>query len=137
MVDALQKAKAQLVTKVSVSKKELKDYIASNELDKLDTNKYLTSTADSFKEALKNAQTLIEQEDATKEQLDEALKQLQDARTQLVLKATDDEVNALKALMDQYQEKDYTASSWKKFEKVYNDVKAALENENTSADVQA
>jgi hyaluronoglucosaminidase len=137
MVDALQKAKAQLVTKVSVSKKELKDYIASNELDKLDTNKYLTSTADSFKEALKNAQTLIEQEDATKEQLDEALKQLQDARTQLVLKATDDEVNALKALMDQYQEKDYTASSWKEFEKVYNDVKAALENENTSDDVQA
>ena len=59
MVDALQKAKAQLVTKVSVSKKELKDYIASNELDKLDTNKYLTSTADSFKEALKNAQTLM------------------------------------------------------------------------------
>ena len=90
-----------------------------------------------FKEALKNAQTLIEKEDATKEQLDEALKQLQDARTQLVLKATDDEVNALKALMDQYQEKDYTASSWKKFEKVYNDVKAALENENTSDDVQA
>ena len=76
-------------------------------------------------------------EDATKEQLDEALKQLQDARTQLVLKATDDEVNALKALMDQYQEKDYTVSSWKEFEKVYNDVKAALENENTSADVQA
>ena len=137
MVEALQKAKAQLVTKVSVSKKELKDYIASNELDKLDTNKYLTSTADSFKEALKNAQTLIEQEDATKEQLDEALKQLQDARTQLVLKATDDEVNALKALMDQYQEKEYTASSWKEFEKVYNVVKAALENENTSDDVQA
>ena len=69
--------------------------------------------------------------------IDEALKQLQDARTQLVLKATDDEVNALKALMDQYQEKDYTASSWKKFEKVYNDVKAALKNENTSDDVQA
>ena len=66
-----------------------------------------------------------------------ALKQLQDARTQLVLKATDDEVNALKALMDQYQEKDYTVSSWKEFEKVYNDVKAALENENTSDDVQA
>ena len=137
MVDALQKAKAQLVTKVSVSKKELKDYIASNELDKLDTNKYLTFTADSFKKALKNAQTLIEQEDATKEQLDEALKQLKDARTKLVLKATDDEVNALKALMDQYQEKDYTASSWKEFEKVYNDVKAALENENTSDNVQA
>ena len=69
--------------------------------------------------------------------IDEALKQLQDARTQLVLKATDDEVNALKALMDQYQEKDYTVSSWKEFEKVYNDVKAALENENTSDDVQA
>lgn len=34
--------------------------------------------------------------------------------------------------MDQYQEKDYTASSWKEFEKVYNDVKAALKNENTN-----
>ena len=137
MVEALQKAKAQLVTKASVSKKALKDYIESNELDKLDTNKYLTSTADSFKEALKNAQTLIEQEDATKEQLDEALKQLQDARAQLVLKATDDEVNALKALIKQYQEKDYTVSSWKEFEKVYNEVNAALENENTSDDIQA
>ena len=137
MVEALQKAKAQLVTKASVSKKALKDYIESNELDKLDTNKYLTTTADPFKEALKNAQTLIEQENATKEQLDEALKQLQDARAQLVLKATDDEVNALKALMKQYQEKDYTVSSWKEFEKVYNDVKAALENENTSDDIQA
>ena len=39
--------------------------------------------------------------------------------------------------MDQYQEKDYTVSSWKEFEKVYNDVKDALENENTSDDVQA
>ena len=137
MVEALQKAKAQLVTKASVSKKALKDYIESNGLDKLDTSKYLTSTANPFKEALKNAQTLIEQEDATKEQLDEALKQLQDARAQLVLKATDDEVNALKALMKQYQEKDYTVSSWKEFEKVYNEVNAALENENTSDDIQS
>ena len=39
--------------------------------------------------------------------------------------------------MDQYQEKDYTASSWKEFEKVYNNVKAAWENENTSDNVQA
>lgn len=137
MVESLQKAKAQLITKASISKKALKDYIESNELDKLDTNKYLTSTADPFKEALKNAQTLIKQEDATKEQLDAALNQLQNARSQLVLKATDDEVNALKSLMKQYQEKDYTVSSWKEFEKVYNEVNAALENENTSDDIQA
>ena len=78
-----------------------------------------------------------EEENENEKGIDEALKQLQDARAQLVLKATDDEVNALKALMKQYQEKDYTVSSWKEFEKVYNDVKAALENENTSDDIQA
>ena len=55
-----------------------------------------------------------EEENENEKGIDEALKQLQDARTQLVLKATDDEVNALKALMDQYQEKDYTASSRKR-----------------------
>ena len=103
MVEALQKAKAQLVTKVTVSKEVLKNYIESNELDKLDTDQYL--------------------------------KQLQNARAQLVLKATDNEINVLKTIMAQYQEKDYTASTWKEFEKAYNDIKKSLENENSSDDI--
>lgn len=134
MVEALQKAKAQLVTKVTVSKEVLKNYIESNELDKLDTDQYLTSTVSTYKQALKNAQALLAQE-ATKEQLDEALKQLQNARAQLVLKATDNEINVLKTIMAQYQEKDYTASTWKEFEKAYNDIKKSLENENSSDDI--
>lgn len=136
MVEALQKAKAQLVTKASVSKKSLKEYIDSNKLDELDTDKYMTSGADAFKEALKNAHALINKENATKEELDEALKQLQDARANMVLKASDDEVKTLKALMNQYNEKDYTASSWKEFEKVYNSIKDSLENENSSEDIK-
>lgn len=136
MVEALQKAKAQLVTKVTVSKEVLKNYIESNELDKLDTDQYLTSTVSTYKQALKNAQALLAQE-ATKEQLDEALKQLQNARAQLVLKATDNEINVLKTIMAQYQEKDYTASTWKEFEKAYNDIKKSLENENSSDDINS
>ena len=37
--------------------------------------------------------------------------------------------------MAQYQEKDYTASTWKEFEKAYNDIKKSLENENSSDDI--
>lgn len=69
--------------------------------------------------------------------MDEALKQLQNARAQLVLKATDNEINVLKTIMAQYQEKDYTASTWKEFEKAYNDIKKSLENENSSDDINS
>lgn len=37
--------------------------------------------------------------------------------------------------MAQYQEKNYTASTWKEFEKAYNDIKKSLENENSSDDI--
>lgn len=135
MVEALQVAKSNLITKVSVSKEVLQNYIDTNELDTLDTSKYLTSTAKPFIDALKAAHDLISDDKATLKQLEDALTALQETRSALVLKATADEVNALKGLIDSYVETDYTASSWKDFAKVLADVNEALKGETSSEDI--
>ena len=65
MLEALRNAKAALVTKASISKKTLRDYIDSNNLKTLDTSLYLTSTVKPFQDALKNAEAILNKEDAT------------------------------------------------------------------------
>lgn len=68
----LYKSESTIGYKSHSKQRSFKNYIESNELDKLDTDQYLTSTVSRYKQALKNAQALLAQE-ATKEQLDEAL----------------------------------------------------------------
>lgn len=136
MLEKLATAKAALVTKVSISKKTLRDYIDSNNLENLDTSIYLTSTVIPFKDALNKAVDILN-EDATVTEVEDAYKALQDARKNLVLKATDTEVKALENRMASYKEEDYTASSWKDFELVLNEIKEELKAEHTSAEIEA
>lgn len=135
MVNELQVARTNLITLVSISKEELQNYIDTNKLDDLDTSKYLTSTVTPFTDALKAAHDLINSDKATVKQLEDALNTLRQTRTGLILKATDDEINALNGLINTYKENDYTASSWKEFAKVLADVNKALKDENSSEDI--
>ena len=137
MIESLRQAKAGLVTKASMSKQELRNYIDSNNLKTLDTTIYLTSTVKPFNEALKNAEDILNKEDATVIEVEDAYKALQDARKNLVLKATDTEIKALENRMASYKEEDYTASSWKDFELVLNEIKEELKAEHTSAEIEA
>lgn len=137
MIESLRKAKAGLVTKASMSKQELRNYIDSNNLKTLDTTIYLTSTVKPFKEALKKAEYILNKENATVTDVEDAYKALQDARKNLVLKATDTEIKALENRMASYKEEDYTASSWKDFELVLNEIKEELKAEHTSAEIEA
>ena len=137
MVNILQVAKSNLITKVSVSKEVLQNYIDTNELDNLDTSKYLTSTATPFVDALKVAHDLIASDDATVKQLEDALTALQETRAALVLKATADEINAINGLIDSYKENNYTASTWKEFVKVLTEVKDALNDEKNISEEDA
>lgn len=137
MIESLRQAKAGLVTKASMSKQELRNYIDSNNLKTIDTTIYLTSTVTPFKEALKNAEDILNKEDATVTEIEDAYKALQDARKNLVLKATDTEIKALENRMASYKEEDYTASSWKDFELVLNEIKEELKAEHTSAEIEA
>lgn len=136
MIESLRQAKAGLVTKTSMSKQELRNYIDSNNLKTLDTSIYLTSTVKPFNEALKNAEDILNKEDATVTEVEDAYKALQDARKNLVLKATDTEIKALENRMASYKEEDYTASSWKDFELVLNEIKEELKAEHTSAEIE-
>lgn len=135
MVNELQVARTNLITIVSISKEELQNYIDTNKLDDLDTSKYLTSTVTPFTDALKAAHDLINSDEATVKQLEDALNTLRQTRAGLILKATDDEINALNGLINTYKENDYTASSWKEFAKVLADVNEALKDENSSEDI--
>ena len=137
MIESLRQAKAGLVTKASISKQELRNYIDSNNLNTLDTSIYLTSTVTPFNEALENAEKILNKEDATVTEIEDAYKALQDARKNLVLKAADTEIKALENRMASYKEEDYTASSWKDFELVLNEIKEELKAEHTSAEIEA
>lgn len=137
MIESLRQAKAGLVTKASMSKQELRNYIDSNNLKNLDTSIYLTSTVEPFNEALKNAEDILNKKGATVTEVEDAYKALQDARKNLVLKATDTEIKALENRMASYKEEDYTASSWKDFELVLNEIKEELKAEHTSAEIEA
>ena len=137
MIESLRQAKAGLVTKASMSKQELRNYIDSNNLKNLDTSIYLTSTVKPFNEALKNAEDILNKKDATVTEVEDAYNALQDARKNLVLKATDTEIKALENRMASYKEEDYTASSWKDFELVLNEIKEELKAEHTSAEIEA
>lgn len=137
MIESLRQAKAGLVTKASMSKQELRNYIDSNNLKNLDTSIYLTSTVKPFNEALKNAEDILNKKDATVTEVEDAYNALQDARKNLVLKATDTEIKALENRMASYKEEHYTASSWKDFELVLNEIKEELKAEHTSAEIEA
>ncbi|WP_295139259.1 beta-N-acetylglucosaminidase domain-containing protein [uncultured Catenibacterium sp.] len=137
MLEKLATAKAALVTKVSISKKTLRDYIDSNNLKTLDTSIYLTSTVNPFKDALNNAEDILNKENATVTEVEDAYKALQEARKNLVLKATDTEVKALENKMASYKEEDYTASSWKEFVLVLDEIKEELKAEHTSEEITA
>lgn len=137
MIESLRQAKAGLVTKASMSKQELRNYIDSNNLNTLDTSIYLTSTVIPFNEALKNAEYILNKDGATVTEVEDAYKALQDARKNLVLKATDTEIKALENKIASYKEEDYTASSWKDFELVLNEIKEELKAEHTSAEIEA
>ena len=136
MIESLRQAKAGLVTKASMSKQELRNYIDSNNLKTLDTSIYLTSTVNPFNEALKNAEDILNKDGATVTEVEDAYKALQDARKNLVLKATDTEIKALENKIASYKEEDYTASSWKDFELVLNEINEELKAEHTSAEIE-
>ena len=137
MIESLRQAKAGLVTKAAMSKQELRNYIDSNNLKTLDTSIYLTSTVKPFNEALNNAEGILNKEDATYAEVEDAYKALQTARQNLVLKATDTEIKALENKMASYKEEDYTVSSWKDFALVLDEIKEELKAEHSSAEIEA
>lgn len=131
MVLELQKAKSSLAP-VGVSKDILVKYIEDNKLDDIDVSLYMSETGKAFKEALDNAHKVIDNNQATQEQVQDAYTKLQVAFEGLQLKATDEQVNKLKELVNSFEKDSYTKTSWEKFEVVVDEVNNALAQELSS-----
>ncbi|EME3214158.1 FIVAR domain-containing protein [Enterococcus faecalis] len=110
-----------------VDKTNLLKIIKENE--KNQEKDYTASSWKVYSEALKQAQTVVDQATATQAEVDQAEAELGSAVKQLVKVPTIDKTNLLKIIKEneKNQEKDYTASSWK----VYSE---ALQQAQTVAD---
>ena len=110
-----------------VDKTNLLKIIKENE--KHQEKDYTASSWKVYSEALKQAQTVVDQATATQAEVDQAEAELGSAVKQLVKVPTIDKTNLLKIIKEneKNQEKDYTASSWK----VYSE---ALQQAQTVAD---
>jgi len=119
---------AKVPTK-EVDKTNLLKIIKENE--KNQEKDYTASSWKVYSEALKQAQTVVDQATATQAEVDQAEAKLRSAVKQLVKVPTKevDKTNLLKIIKEneKNQEKDYTASSWK----VYSE---ALKQAQTVAD---
>lgn len=133
MVLKLQQSILGLVLTENVSKQDLQNLIDS--FKDIDSSLFITDTFNRFKEALDNALNLINKEDATQKEISNAYKNLQDTYNKLVLKATEQQVNELKLLIDSFKEESYTANSWNEFAKVIDEINKSLEKEIASSDI--
>ncbi|MDO4594997.1 MAG: S8 family serine peptidase [Tissierellia bacterium] len=132
----LRDAISKLDEKVEVDKTELKELYDkwSNE----DLEKYDDKSKKELEEALMLAQTVLNDENASQEAVDNALDLLKDKIANLKEKEKE-EVSADKRQLQQLFDKsndlnksDYTKESFEKLEKAKQDAKAALDNEKAS-----
>ena len=128
---ALKEAKAALV-----DLSELKAAIAH--ADTVKTDDCTQASASTFAEALKTAKTVLTKEDATQENVDNALTALQQAETNLVKAGDKTQLTTEIADAEKVDKNAYTEESYAKFETALNEAKAVLADKNaTQADVNA
>lgn len=118
IVEKLQVTKAKLESSVPMTKDILAKYIDDNKLDQLDLSQYTSITAQKFSQILKRAHLSLEDKNITAKEINEIFIELKDARSQLALKATNEQLNLLQTLTKSYDKHLYTKASWEIFEKV-------------------
>lgn len=134
IVEKLEIARAMLKSAVPMTKESLKQYISDNKLEQLDSNKYISSTFKCFNQMLEKVVLALEDDNVTVKELNELYNKLKNARSQLVLKATEEEINELKVLLNSYHREVYTSLSWSVFEKQLNKTKEIVELNDSSSD---
>ena len=121
-----------LYEKYSVYRERLK--AAVDECRELQEADYTTDTWSVFHEALEAAQNVMEEDGASEEQLQEALKVLENARAQL---ASTKRVTELLAKAQRYVSYRYIAKSWAALDKALKEAEELLEESFTQADLDA
>ena len=118
-----------LQTKINVNKDELNKVVEA--MEQLNKDVYTTSSWSAFEKVLNTAKTLLEDENATQVAVDDAVKELQEAEKQLVVRATNEQLTSAKDKLNtdnELVESNYTSESWTAYQNAKKALEAAVAN---------
>ena len=118
-----------LQTKINVNKYELNKVVEA--MEQLNKDVYTTSSWSAFEKVLNTAKTLLEDENATQVAVDDAVKELQEAEKQLVVRATNEQLTSAKDKLNtdnELVESNYTSESWTAYQNAKKALEAAVAN---------
>lgn len=133
--DAVDQACASLskaIDELKFNKSQLK--VVIDQVENKNSEDYTEESWETFANALAEARSVFEDENATPESVDQAYRKLNDAINGLTVKVNKPE---LKELIDQVKDKkseDYTDASWDAFETALEEAKAVFENEAATSE---
>ena len=123
---------SKAIEELKFNKSQLKAVI--DQVENKNSEDYTEESWEAFANALAEARSVFEDEDATPESVDQAYRKLNEAINGLTVKVNKPE---LKELIDQVQDKkseDYTDASWDAFETALEEAKAVLEDEAATSE---
>ena len=137
VMNALRTAMKNLKVAPKVNKAELEETVTKAEAISEDTlNKAVKKARDAFAKALEEAKAVLENKDASQEEVNEAAKKLEDAIKGLdVLKGDTAALDAKLAEIKELDEKKYTADSWAALMAVVEEAKDLDAENATQKDV--
>ena len=137
VMNALRTAMKNLKVAPKVNKAELEETVTKAEAISEDTlNKAVKKARDAFAKALEEAKAVLENKDASQEEVNEAAKKLEDAIKGLdVLKGDTAALDAKLAEIKELDEKKYTADSWAALMAVVEEAKGLDAENATQKDV--
>ena len=131
-VDQACESLSKAIEELKFNKSQLK--VVIDQAENKNSEDYTEESWEVFANALAEAKSVFEDEDATPEMVDEACRKLNEAINGLTVKVNKPE---LKDLIDKVQDKkseDYTDASWYAFETALEEAKAVLEDEAATSE---
>ena len=132
VVDKAFESLSKAIEELKFNKSQLKVLI--DQVENKNSEDYTEESWETFANALAEARSVFEDENATPESVDQAYRKLNEAINGLTVKVNKPE---LKELIDKVQNKkseDYTDASWDAFETALEEAKAVFENEAATSE---
>lgn len=132
VVDKAFESLSKAIEELKFNKSQLKVLI--DQVENKNSEDYTEESWETFANALAEARSVFEDENATPESVDQAYRKLNEAINGLTVKVNKPE---LKELIDKVQDKkseDYTDASWDAFETALEEAKAVFENEAATSE---
>ena len=132
VVDKACESLSKAIEELKFNKSQLK--VVIDQVENKNSEDYTEESWETFANALAEARSVFEDENATPESVDQAYRKLNEAINGLTVKVNKPE---LKELIDKVQDKkseDYTDASWDAFETALEEAKAVFENEAATSE---